>query len=210
MFKRAKVVMLPTNEKAENCLVERFNRISFQKGYFTQEYLQYNEAKSFHLYILSDEVINKDDYYELDGQIFQMKRDIWTDIGGRKIIATTDKSLVVEGKALSGDVAWRHPFPQPSQSFIQKYIEEYNKGNTITDVMVEYHPELYDGTEITAVLSGRLKINTKDNTITIRKVKDNWNREEVIDLVMTLTSTPSYISKESATSVIDKWVEKNL
>ena len=28
--------------------------------------------------------------------------------------------------------------PQTPKSFIQKFIEEYNKGNVITEVMVEY------------------------------------------------------------------------
>ena len=27
----------------------------------------------------------------------------------------------------------------------------------------------------------RLKVNPKDNTITIKKVKDSWNREEILN-----------------------------
>ena len=30
------------------------------------------------------------------------------------------------------------PLPQPSQQFIEKYIEEYNKGQQITECLVEY------------------------------------------------------------------------
>ena len=42
----------------------------------------------------------------------------------KKIIATTtDSSLVL---------------PQPSKQFIQKYVEEYNKGREIKEVLVEY------------------------------------------------------------------------
>jgi hypothetical protein len=69
-----------------------------------------------------------------------------------KIIATTDTSL--------GNYIWKQtnkksksynvqqniettkkvfiPLPQPSQQFIEKYIEEYNKGNVITAILVEY------------------------------------------------------------------------
>lgn len=40
-------------------------------------------------------------------------------------------------------------------------------------------------------------VNPKDNTITIKKLKDNWNREEVTEILL-----DRGISKE--------WIEKNL
>ena len=95
-----------------------------------------------------------------------------TETGYREVLATTDESLNL---------------PQPSQQFIQKYIEEYNRGNIITDVLVEYelisNEEYFLNTinpdENVPYFDENLKINSKDNTITIKKVKDNWNREEV-------------------------------
>ena len=75
--------------------------------------------------------------------------------------------------------------PQPSQQFIQKYIEEYNKDNIITDVLVEYEYLLNDNTVIPY---WNLKVNPKDNTITIRKVKENYTKEEVIKLLEKYTS----------------------
>lgn len=53
----------------------------------------------------------------------------------------------------------------------------------------------------------RLKINPKDNTITIKEVKDSWNREEVIQLIKKFnkdcTGQPWY-------EFDDKWIEENL
>ena len=78
-------------------------------------------------------------------------------------------------------------FQQEFNSFIQKYIEEYNRGNIITDVLVEYElisNEEYFGNTINPdddvpYFDERLKINSKDNTITIKKVKDSYTQEEV-------------------------------
>lgn len=77
---------------------------------------------------------------------------LWNKNYCKKIIATTDTSL--------GNYIWKQtnkkskpynvqqniettkkvfiPLPQPSQQFIQKYIEEYNKGQQITECLVEY------------------------------------------------------------------------
>jgi hypothetical protein len=173
-FKRAKVVMLPT-EKATNI-----------GKYQDTGNLVYNNNNDIprgdfqHLYFLSDDEIKEGDwflYYNKYNQIEGIARFIkeegenntlvekYSKITGfskcyigilgckkHKIIATTDTSL--------GNYIWKQtnkkskpynvqqnieatkkvfiPLPQPSQQFIEKYIEEYNKGNIITDVLVEY------------------------------------------------------------------------
>lgn len=220
MFKRAKVVMLPTDKKAENCLIERFNRLSFHKGYFTQEYLQYNQAKAFHLYFFSDDKIENSDPFLSDERnsitenngkpIFKLEKcekisNDWIFAEGRpdeglnpnwckKIITTTDKSLAYllePHKDEYGDMRYNKfkELPQPSQSFIEKFIEEYNKGNVISEVLVEYEElnqeerrKQADGVNFYSIY--KPKVNPKDNTITIKKVKDSWNREEVVTLVL--------------------------
>ena len=83
-----------------------------------------------------------------------------TETGYREVLATTDDSLRL---------------PQPSQQFIQKYIEEYNRGNIITDVLVEY--ELISNEEYflntinpdddVPYFDENLKINPKDNSLNI-------------------------------------------
>ena len=109
-----------------------------------------------HIYIISDEEIKEGDWFIND--LNQIKKCISRDTEGyidfeggfntkpsscKKIIATTDTTLKITispylfpegGACQSKDFL----LPQPSQQFIEKYIEEYNKGNVITDVMVEY------------------------------------------------------------------------
>ena len=114
----------------------------------------------------------------------------------KKIIATTNESLKLpcsclgmRDKVSCGWMCKTHKdymLPQPSQAFIEKFIKLYNQGNPITDVLVEYEEKYI---EPEGIHSNRgdfvkhLKINHKDNTITIHPVKDSWNREEVISLI---------------------------
>lgn len=77
---------------------------------------------------------------------------------GKKIIATTDTSLKFKCECCNNGIieneqcrtcvgGYIDAFPQPSKQFIEKYIEEYNKGIEIEEVLVEYD-ELYTGEEI--------------------------------------------------------------
>ena len=126
-----------------------------------------------------------------------------------KIIATTDISLVKE-----------YNLPEPSQSFIQKYIEEYNRGNIITDVLVEYdsHPtigKIIDNIAYTGMDIEFLKINPKNNTITIKKAKDSYTREEVIELCRQAFIDGTYAggfgpNEKTIDSETEKWIEENL
>ena len=101
-----------------------------------------------------------------------------TETGYREVLATTDSSLWRPSHKYASDVIL---LPQPSQQFIEKYIEEYNKGQQITECLVEYediYPEHFTYNPSENIIT-RLKVD-KNNTITIKKVKDSWNREEVI------------------------------
>ena len=130
----------------------------------------------------------------------------------KKIIATTDTSL--EPRNLYGNSGlFKTILPQPSQQFIQKFVEEYNKGNIIEDVLVEYGKEYVD--EKDAYGYNKLKINPKNNTITIKKVKDSWNREEVIELCRQAFIDGTYAggfdpNEKTIDSETEKWIEENL
>jgi len=204
-FKKCKVVMLPTNEKAKfgNLVLAPL----FQKLLIFEH--QNCTEVSQHLYILSDEEIKEGDwvYNEISKEIYQFKENR-VDYE-KKIIATTDKSLTREIFGL-GETAMC-PLPQPSTSFIEKFVEEYNKGNVITEVMVEY--EKYIGKNYVGEFTTekdfdyKLKVNPKDNTITIRKVKDSWNRDEVRKLLITA------YSKGRTNRLLrdfDEWLKENL
>jgi hypothetical protein len=171
--------------------------------------------KMSNIFILSDEEIKEGDWYiDSYNNICQYKdlSKIGIDKGeGKKIIATTDSSLsnctkcgnkenyhnntVIE--ILCNECGnFFNKLPQPSQSFLEVFVTEYNKGNQIKEVLVEYEiqhqyhtskefyidadfvnctKEQYDSikeeipTCPTRILE-RLKINPKDNTITIKKL----------------------------------------
>ena len=159
----------------------------------------------WNLYIISDDEIKENNthfYNPHSGQLHISGNH--TDYiainknGCKKIIATTDVSLGL---------------PQPSQQFIQKYVEEYNKGNIITDVLIEYElisNEEYFGNTVNPdndvpYFDEKLKINPKDNTITIKKVKDSWNREEILNDI-----EQAIIQGLDIGQYRDKWIKENL
>ena len=143
---------------------------------------------------------------EKKGEIINHKGKYYlkTETGYREVLATTDTSLLIDtyinqGDTVKGDLIikrnsdyttglkGRINLPQPSQQFIQKFVEEYNKGNIITDVLVEYElisNEEYFGNTVNPdddvpYFDENLKINPKYNTISIKKVKDSYTKEEV-------------------------------
>lgn len=195
--RQCQVVMLPVNvSKRYNCTEglivkcikswtpigetpKEINKLSVSKNWSTGVLDHYEPQ---HLYFTSDEAIREDDLC-LDIETNEILRASKMDTIPRnrgqinkKIIASTDTSLGL---------------PQPSTAFIEKYISECNKGNIIERVMVEYlkihvgwepdysfEDEGIEGSKETYQFIPKV---SKDNTITISKVKDNWNRNEVIE-----------------------------
>lgn len=218
MLKKCQIVMLPT-EKAEDCIIITHNKFAkYGKGYFAQDYLSSWGAKSYHLYFLSDEEINKGDYHIYRGVVRQYPYDTpWSEKG--KIIATTDKSiqsLKFEGtrfesfsSILVGVKA------KPSQAFLEVFVKEYNKGNIIKEVMVEY--EIDEDTSKGYIIGkGQpciefIKVNSKDNTITIKPIKDSWNRQEVETLIREWALYTTIGANRNWKPIdLDNWIEQNL
>lgn len=200
-FKRAKVIMLPTNTISNIISGNKTNELILVKNSSKVNY-----GKSQHLYIISDDEIKDGDWYYDYGchlvnisSIRQYKGQMLSD-KDKKILATTDTSLKIEGKLYKTITN----LPQPSQQFIEKYIEEYNKGNIIKDVLVEYE---YNSFYNNKYFDEELKINPKDNTITIKKLKDSWNRDEVVELLGRMRIDD--INKGSNFS-LESWIKENL
>lgn len=209
MLKKRQVVMLPTNEKAE-----LYQTVSGTKLYkLPKAEFGDNTVLTKHLYFLSDEEIKEGEwmYHSLDKRPIQRGRNSEepTKYGYKKIIATTDSSLK------KGD--WIHndtmiPLPQPSQSFLEVFMREYNKGNVIKEVMLEYEERPLIGkygADGHTIYEDILKVNSKDNTITIKRVKESWSREEVIELINDFASDKFELTDRWKKS-IDKWLEQNL
>lgn len=212
VFKTVKVVMLPT-QKAENCLFQRegLHRLSFTNGLLTKQYRIINNITCFHLYLTSDDRIEEGDWVVGGGNniarvgfndtkdpekwiVINQNNAILREVC-RKIIATTDRSLgfAIDKSPYPMEI---YSLPQPSRSFIDKYVELYNKHNIIEDVLVEYAVNgkcedpmvclrgchVHDGTcKHLLYRKDILKINPKDDTITIKKI-DQWQviREEYL------------------------------
>lgn len=226
MLKKCQIVMLPINEKAENCLVMEYNGdLYFTKQLLTESYRKEARIATYHLYILSDEEIKEGDWYLLvpEDQVKQAKINIAPHRDFKKIIATTDSSLLLENEEVIARAAgfkssitiW-DTLPQPSQSFLEVFVREYNKGNVIKEVMVEYKEEDWTGEgEIDrSYYKTKLKVNPKDNTITIKRVKESWNREEVEKLVKEAFEG-GYCSALNNSKAIKgitskEWIEQNL
>ena len=193
-FKIAKILMLATNKPSKIGNLATYQKRSLAKVIKEGVNPKDSTLQFWNLYIISDDEIKENNthfYNPHSGQLHISGNH--TDYiainknGCKKIIATTDVSLGL---------------PQPSQQFIQKYIEEYNKGNVITDVLVEYNYFLDDN----GVLPyWNLKVNPKDNTITIKKVKDSWNREEILNDI-----EQAIIQGLDIGQYRDKWIKENL
>lgn len=234
MYKKVNVVMLPTNEKSKLVLSfkeKSFNQLTEPKLTLIEKAnYQMSNIQSQHLYITSDDEIKEGDWiYENDLKTINQAGDNYIqNSNDKKIITTTNSSLLIphEHKELPD---WN--LPQIPQQFIEHYVSKYNKGNVITDVLVEYEKcsickdtkkhivamfgevdcnycEINEGYE-NLYINPKLKINPKDNTITIKKIKDSWSREEVINLIWEAVSDVgsgmAYCEDE-----VKKWIEQNL
>ena len=247
-FKKAKVVMLPTNEAKGDFSKERiypcllkyswmFDKEEKGKLIFADSNIK-TPTQLQNLYIISDDKIKEGDWvYEnnlnQETQIYQVYdrnnelgffrfRNVFVELSKsncKKIIATTDSSLTLTGlQSRSSKDFSILSLPQPSQQFIEKYIEEYNKGNVITDVLVEYESDFNSCFCTKDICNGnncpkKLKVNPKDNTITIKIVKDCYTREEVVKL---LVDCCGEVSCEDGKLLgknpeeLYKWIEENL
>ena len=198
---KCNVVMLPTKNESSlwiNCENKLKIHIKDRMCPGKQEF-QY-------LYITLDEKLSKDEWYCSPMGIVSIYNGIeklpsnW-----RKIIATTDESLI-----LNNNTAFAKLFPQLSQQFIQHYIEEYNKGNIITKVEIEYIAD-YESNSM-SIGSPELKI-TSHNTINIKPIKDIYNRKEVIKL---LNDFGEHVCEQLLghklimIGELDKWCKENL
>jgi len=199
-----------------------------------------NIANPQYLYIISDENIKEGDWYytpskrsiEQCVKKILIIKDSINDIKQLKIIASTDSSLSIplmsvkwvqldfSNNAKPKDlteptVIESKTLPTLSKEFISLYIEEYNKGNVIEEVEVEYYPadEEWNDNTGSYEIAEALKLNS-NNEISIKLIKESWNREEVVKLIersidrgIHLRSTLVKIHKKDH---IDKWIKENL
>ena len=223
-FKRTQVIILPTENNTNIVTILKDN-------------LHYTTSKNIpggiyqNLYIISDDEIEEGDWILgdfPDNPICKVESKYGeefttVDVKGnkhglaqydsKKIIATTDTSLEIVSKGINPVY---EKLPQTSQQFIEKYIESYNKGDVITDVLIEYQQIAQYNTGEPCLI---LKLD-KNNTITIKKLKDSWSREEVSKLcaaawdeslsVNMFNKRNSYTDDFKPVPNFKTWIEENL
>ena len=219
-FKKAKIIMLPTNKPSKLGNLATYQGKSLAKVIKEGVNLKNTTVQFWNLYIISDDEIKEGDYYIIDDIPELLKNNglKFIDDYCKKVIATTDTSLYTHQKETVSLPERVFYLPQPSQQFIQKYIEEYNKGNVITDVLVEYESDFNSCFCTKDICNGnncpkKLKINPKDNTITIKKVKDSYTREEVVKLLVDCCGEVSCEDGKllgKSPEELYKWIEENL
>ena len=232
-FKRAQVIMLPTKDNHSQLEIDdlSINKLSW-------ELKQYCHKHPQHLYIISDDEIKEGDWHlnadknvvtnttrytlykatKIKLDFIKKLQEKNSDCKFYKIIATTDTSLTIKHKYSPYLRDWN--LPQPSQQFIEKYIEEYNNGDIITDVLVEYESKfetIQEGLpgfpeDNISWWNNKIKVNSKDNTIVIKKLKDSWNRGEVIEQMWSAYKAANTVFEdESALRIeFDNWINQNL
>src|ERR1035437_1475858 len=232
MFKRKKVILIDDVNRI-NC-VGLIQCIKEWKSFISSDeidrnvegdlYIGKNSSegvfefwKPISLNIISNEKLKSGDWFVWKNEIHQYHSDAgygsktWTNFNKKDNSSIILNHSNVVGKIIaSTDVSLN--LPEPSKSFINKYIDEYNKRKIITDVMVEYYSSDDNMDGYVSMFGGKpvgdtLKLNS-DDIITIRKVKDNWNRDEAIELCKKAFNR-EINGLPHSTIIFDNWVEEN-
>ncbi len=170
-LKRAQVIMLPTENKINGSIVKDIKEESKILHIKQKDYCEHEDFVAQHLYIISDDEIKEGDWcmsidknsklhkpFQCISKQAFINPEFLNSIDAKdikKIIATTDRSLKINTKwKVSG--VFDDGLPQPSQQFIEKYIESYNKGEVITDVLVKYEDtsDCIEGEVVVCLLNG--------------------------------------------------------
>lgn len=222
MKKRLNVVMLATQEAESVPFLKNINGrgnnlYPATKGYYyTQQYLKKEQFEAEHLYFTSDEKCKNGDYFiDLLNTVRQFNDKTEQSINDKKIVITTDTSLYrLEDCPVRGGCSnVKYLLPQPTKEFIDLYISEYNKGNIVTEVEVEYN-NINDCYGECGICDSSCKpiyklLTNSDNTVNISLIKDSFSREEVVEK---LKNAYHYVRLNPTlnTTKFNKWIEENL
>jgi hypothetical protein len=213
---KSSVIMLPT-EKVTSLWLNKDNNQVFLNTYLSIN----NSCQPQYLYFTTDEEIKEGDWMirDFDRTIIQdnINSDNRKGEKFKKIVATTDVSFQLVDK--NGKyIVYSQLLPRPSNSFIEAYVKAQGK---IKDVLIEVeivckneHHMCYITTCVYPHCDKMNFIRVKvapDNTISIKATKDNWNREEVKQLIKQYELEKTDGSKRTTIFFnIDEWIEQNL
>ena len=177
-YKEYDIVLVET-DKAEKSLILYQDigkkTLKYEETYLTQAYLRNMYAKSYHLYIISDDKIKDDDFFvnmttNNIHKCHSVSKNIHSDLNGgkyhgkwesKKIITTTDELILKTSKSINKEQFPDILLPQLPQDFIINYINKYNKNNIITKVLLEV-VKYIGGTVDNGWEEYRLKLNNNN------------------------------------------------
>lgn len=205
-YKNLQIHLLPTNNSSEFGIIHEANQLHFitNDNTFLDNLVSYRE-----LYITDDSEIKENDWViKLNSNtLFQCSNSPFLNTKWlnsedvkdcKKVIATTDKALKLISLSHLGE-GWKDiSLSQIPTQYIQHYISEYNKGNQLKTVDVLFECLIstrnveidfsdlgigYNTLTHPVCREERLKLNS-NNEITIKPVKESWNREEISKLLL--------------------------
>lgn len=167
-----------------------------------------------HIYIVSNETITENDWwYNVNNKLFGNAKKCHNLINNehhKKIIATTNPDLL--------------NVPPISLSFVEFYIEQFNKGNIIEYINVEYNTNqksIYDGwDQIDNIYTPEVLTLNLDNDGYIVthyiNTPHKWNKEEIINLfsddpksMREIYDTFCNIGHREGKTLLEKWFTQN-
>jgi hypothetical protein len=215
MLKRkAEVIMLAT-EKASSDKQLFIIHNKLELGTFVKGIKSTSNCVAQELYFIIHERPKPNEWYiSHDNRLLQWNKDleelVQSHVGmfnemskdlPKKVIASSDTTLLVGNDS---NPLKNYFLPQPSDSFIKRYIETFNQGVPIVDVMIDYEwNEKYGNGTVTYNDRYKLKLD-KNNTITITRIKESWNKEEIIQFM------DDWYDKNIFDSYLNELIDKNL
>jgi hypothetical protein len=223
-YQECDVVMLFTYKFEINKLILGKQNTKYENKLAVCKQLKADEEplwKSQHLYILSNDEIKVGDWcIMLDSfeNVFSNPQQYTNpeiqhlNKGLRKVIATTDNSLIISySKSIDKQKFPDKTLPQIPQQFIEYFINEFNKDNVITKVLVEVESSRKFGMWKPEYYPQIPKLN-QNNEISILTTKDKrleiFNREQLIDFGNAVYT--EYTKNTTMEKFTDNWIQQNL
>lgn len=231
IFKEREVVKLVATDKSEISL----GNMGSGMIRHTDIRPDYDKRAYMHLYVLSDDKLKAGEWgiantgllltplLATEENILKLK-----DYSFKKIIATTDTKLKIKDYTGVVDESngikeyWENSLPCLSDNFITDYVEEFNKGNNIKKILVEYYTDL-DKNDLGMWVGGTskyyLQLNNNNNKINTQILKKEYHftKNELIKFMKRFKNDLNYSKFYKKYSSIltlhemeEKWFEENL
>lgn len=184
MLKKKLVVMLPTEKASILGLQPKYKELVYPTKNGTQGLIFQ------HLYFLSDEEIKEGEWCYVENKLL-IKNDYEIlkvksikhvqGVVGYKEVSFYESTLKIGIRYCTKIIAATDEsfgLPMPSKKFIEKFIKKYNDDTPITYVNVEYEIKSINQDEVDYFI----KVNPKDNTITIRSIKNVYTDADLKNL----------------------------